>query len=115
MYSKLALAFGIMHGLSANVSPSAIQISQPGWDKLFITFTPADSGKPTAKTTKANVKSGACKWGDPIYETTRLLQDIKTKQYDDKFYKLVVAMVGLIGLIRSLHVLNGIIDNICFV
>ena len=95
------LAFGIMHGFNANISPSVIQIPQPGWDKLFISFIPADSGKPTAKTTKANVRSGACKWGDPIYETTRLLQDIKTKQYDDKFYKLVVAMVGIIGSICS--------------
>ncbi|XP_024027678.1 COP1-interactive protein 1 [Morus notabilis] len=70
----------------------ATHIPQPGWDKLFISFIPADSGKATAKTTKANVRSGACKWADPIYETTRLLQDIKTKQYDEKFYKLVVAM-----------------------
>jgi hypothetical protein len=39
------------------------------------------------------VRNGTCKWADPIYETTRLLQDIKTKQYDEKLYKLVVAMV----------------------
>lgn len=77
------------------ISPSVIQIPQPGWDKLFISFIPADSGKATSKTTKANVRSGACKWADPIYETTRLLQDIKTKQYDEKFYKLVVAMVSI--------------------
>ncbi|XP_030485454.2 uncharacterized protein LOC115702132 [Cannabis sativa] len=70
----------------------ATHIPQTGWDKLFISFIPADSAKATAKTTKANVRSGTCKWGDPIYETTRLLHDIKTKQYDDKFYKLVVAM-----------------------
>ncbi|KAL5559206.1 hypothetical protein UlMin_035417 [Ulmus minor] len=70
----------------------ATHIPQTGWDKLFISFIPADSGKATAKTTKANVRSGTCKWADPIYESTRLLQDIKTKQYDEKFYKLVVAM-----------------------
>ncbi|XP_062098940.1 COP1-interactive protein 1 isoform X2 [Humulus lupulus] len=70
----------------------ATHIPQTGWDKLFISFIPADSAKATAKTTKANVRSGTCKWGDPIYETTRLLHDIKTKQYDDKFYKLLVAM-----------------------
>ncbi|KAF7829900.1 restin-like protein [Senna tora] len=62
------------------------------WDKLFISFIPSDSGKATAKTTKANVRNGACKWADPIYETTRLLQDIKTRQYDEKLYKLVVGM-----------------------
>ncbi|KAK3230802.1 hypothetical protein Dsin_002683 [Dipteronia sinensis] len=70
----------------------ATHIPQSGWDKLFISFIPADSGKATAKTTKANVRNGTCKWGDPIYETTRLLQDVKTKQYDEKLYKLVVAM-----------------------
>lgn len=70
----------------------ATHIPQTGWDKLFICFIPADSGKATAKTTKSNVRNGTCKWADPIYETTRLLQDIKTKQYDEKLYKLVVAM-----------------------
>ncbi|KAI8015949.1 hypothetical protein LOK49_LG05G02907 [Camellia lanceoleosa] len=70
----------------------ATHVPQAGWDKLFISFIPADSGKATAKTTKANVRNGACKWGDPIYETTRLLQDSKSKQYDVKLYKFVVAM-----------------------
>ncbi|KAI4337739.1 hypothetical protein L6164_016117 [Bauhinia variegata] len=70
----------------------ATHIPQSGWDKLFISFIPADSGKATAKTTKANVRNGSCKWADPIYETTRLLQDIKTRQYDEKHYKLVVGM-----------------------
>ncbi|CAH9128270.1 unnamed protein product [Cuscuta epithymum] len=70
----------------------ATHIPQTGWDKLFVSFIPADSGKTTAKTTKANVRNGTCKWADPIYETTRLLQDVKTKEYDEKLYKLVVAM-----------------------
>ncbi|XP_028107604.1 rootletin-like isoform X1 [Camellia sinensis] len=70
----------------------ATHVPQAGWDKLFISFVPADSGKATAKTTKTNVRNGTCKWGDPIYETTRLLQDSKSKQYDEKLYKFVVAM-----------------------
>uniref|UniRef100_A0A2P2LUH4 Golgin subfamily B member 1-like n=1 Tax=Rhizophora mucronata TaxID=61149 RepID=A0A2P2LUH4_RHIMU len=70
----------------------ATHIPQSGWDKLFVSFIPADSGKPTAKTTKANVRNGTCKWADPIYETTRLLQDIRTKKYDEKVYKLFIAM-----------------------
>ncbi|KAK6792398.1 hypothetical protein RDI58_011479 [Solanum bulbocastanum] len=71
---------------------NATHIPQTGWDKLFISFSPADSGKTIAKTTKANVRNGTCKWADPIYETTRLLQDVKTKQFDEKLYKLVVSM-----------------------
>ncbi|XP_028757470.1 coiled-coil domain-containing protein 18 isoform X2 [Neltuma alba] len=70
----------------------ATHIPQSGWDKLFISFIPSDSGKAIAKTTKANVRNGTCKWADPIYETTRLLQDLKSRQYDDKLYKLVVGM-----------------------
>ncbi|XP_031394094.1 COP1-interactive protein 1 [Punica granatum] len=70
----------------------ATHIPQSGWDKLFITFIPADSGKATAKTTKANVRNGICKWADPIYETTRLFQDLRTKHFDEKLYKFVVSM-----------------------
>ncbi|XVF64707.1 hypothetical protein PTKIN_Ptkin09bG0189000 [Pterospermum kingtungense] len=70
----------------------ATHIPPSGWDKLYVSFIPADSGKATAKTTKANVRNGTCKWADPIYETTRLLQDTKSKQFDEKLYKLVVAM-----------------------
>lgn len=57
-----------------------------------MSFISADTGKVTAKTNKANVRNGSCKWPDPIYEATRLLQDPRTKTYDDKLYKLVVAM-----------------------
>ncbi|KAH9604982.1 hypothetical protein KSS87_014921 [Heliosperma pusillum] len=71
---------------------NATHIPQTGWNNLFISFIPCDSGKASAKTNKANVRNGTCKWADPIYETTRLLQDSKTKQYEEKLYKLVVAM-----------------------
>ncbi|XP_072977903.1 uncharacterized protein [Typha angustifolia] len=71
----------------------ATHIPQTGWDKLFVSFIPADTGKSIInKTNKANVRNGSCKWSDPIYETTRLLQDTRTKKYDEKIYKLVVAM-----------------------
>ncbi|XP_022894505.1 putative leucine-rich repeat-containing protein DDB_G0290503 isoform X1 [Olea europaea var. sylvestris] len=70
----------------------ATDVPQSGWDKLFISLISADSGKATAKTTKTSVRSGTCKWADPIYETTNLLQNSKSKQYDEKLCKLVVAM-----------------------
>ncbi|XP_024969082.1 WEB family protein At4g27595, chloroplastic [Cynara cardunculus var. scolymus] len=70
----------------------ATHIPQSGWEKLFISFIPTETGKTTAKTSKANVRNGSCKWADPIYETTRLLLDSKSKQYDDKLYRLVVGM-----------------------
>ncbi|PIA48008.1 hypothetical protein AQUCO_01400535v1 [Aquilegia coerulea] len=70
----------------------ATNIPQTGWDKLFVSFIAADSGKLTAKTGKSNVRNGTCKWADPIYETTRLLRDTNSKQFDDKFYKIIVGM-----------------------
>ncbi|KAL2894355.1 Ninein-like protein [Bienertia sinuspersici] len=70
----------------------ATHIPQTGWNNLFISLVPGDSGKASAKTNKANVRNGSCKWSDPIYETTRLLQDTKTKQHEEKIYKLLVAM-----------------------
>ncbi|XP_062200347.1 uncharacterized protein LOC133903025 isoform X2 [Phragmites australis] len=70
----------------------ATNIPSTGWDKLSLSFISADTGKVTAKTNKSNVRNGSCKWPDPIYEATRLLQDPRTKTYDDKLYKLVVAM-----------------------
>lgn len=73
---------------------SMYQIPQSGWDKLFICLIPIESGKIIAKTSKANVRNGACKWADPIYETTRLLQDARNKRYDDKLYNLIVGMVS---------------------
>lgn len=85
------------------LSLSMLQIPQTGWDKLFVSFIPTDSGKATAKTTKANVRNGTCKWADPIYETTRLLQDAKNKQFDEKLYKLVVAMVMHLIFILDLN------------
>ncbi|XP_076958962.1 uncharacterized protein LOC143634879 [Bidens hawaiensis] len=70
----------------------ATNIPQGGWDKLFVCFIPTESGKIIAKTSKANVRNGTCKWADPIYETTRLLVDSRNKRYDDKLYNLIVGM-----------------------
>lgn len=70
----------------------ATQVPQPGWDKLFVSLIPVETGKATAKTTKVSVRNGSCKWSDPIYETTRLLQDAKTRKFDEKLFKLVVSM-----------------------
>ncbi|KAF5199742.1 Myosin heavy chain-related protein [Thalictrum thalictroides] len=74
----------------------ATNIPQTGWDKLFVSFIAADSGKLTAKTGKSNVRNGTCKWADPIYETTRLLRDTNSKQFDDKLYKIIVGMVFIL-------------------
>ncbi|KAH9295197.1 hypothetical protein KI387_038785, partial [Taxus chinensis] len=69
----------------------ATQVPQPGWEKLFVSIIPVETGKATAKTTKVSVRNGSCKWSDPIYETTRLLQDMKTRKFDEKLYKLAVS------------------------
>nr|XP_043636245.1 golgin subfamily B member 1-like [Erigeron canadensis] len=70
----------------------ATNIPSSGWEKLFVCFIPVESGKIIAKTSKANVRNGTCKWADPIYETTRLFIDSRNKRYDDKLYNLIVGM-----------------------
>ncbi|MFS7976774.1 putative NT-type C2 domain-containing protein [Helianthus anomalus] len=82
----------------------ATNIPQHRWEKLFISLIPTETEKATAKTSKANVRYGSCKWADPIYETTRLLLDSKTKQYDDKLYKLVVGMVSFFLYIEKITI-----------
>jgi hypothetical protein len=94
-----------------------LQIPSTGWDKLFLSFISAHTGKVTAKTNKANVRNGSCKWPDPIYEATQLLQDSRTKTYDDKLYKLVVAMVCskiCVNVVLCLSVSpNGLVKSRC--
>ncbi|KAK9748677.1 hypothetical protein RND81_02G072900 [Saponaria officinalis] len=70
----------------------ATHIPQTGWNNLFVSVIPSDSSKATAKTNKANVRNRSCVWADPIYETTRLIQDPKTNHFEEKIYKLFVAM-----------------------
>lgn len=60
---------------------------------MYISFISEETGNITAKTTKADVRNGGCKWLDPIYETTTLFLDTRMNKYNDKLFKIVVAMV----------------------
>ncbi|GLU16312.1 hypothetical protein SLE2022_327510 [Rubroshorea leprosula] len=70
----------------------AIQIPQTGCDELFISFIPADFRKASTKTTKANVRNGTCKGEIQSMRLQDFSKTLKPKHYDEKLYKLVVAM-----------------------
>ncbi|KAL3687925.1 hypothetical protein R1sor_014234 [Riccia sorocarpa] len=69
----------------------ATRIPSPGWDKLVVSVIPSDTAKVNYKTTRAVTKNGTCNWSDNVIETTKLLRDTKTKEYEEKLYKFVVS------------------------
>lgn len=69
-----------------------------GWEKLVISVIPYETGRPVAKTSRAVVKNGTCQWPDIIIESTRLLYDTKTKEYEEKKYKFIVSSVSIVEL-----------------
>lgn len=72
-----------------------------GWDKLVVSLVSAETGRITGKTSRGHVRNGTCQWPDPVIESTRLMQDPSTGEYDEKLYKLLVQMgslrVGILG------------------
>ncbi|GFP94670.1 hypothetical protein PHJA_001611400 [Phtheirospermum japonicum] len=55
----------------------ATHVPQSGWDKLFISFIPADSGKASAKTTKANGSSRASTLGEATINLVDYIDALK--------------------------------------
>ncbi|KAL2629772.1 hypothetical protein R1flu_014458 [Riccia fluitans] len=69
----------------------ATRVPSSGWDKLVVSVIPLETGKVSYKTTRAVTKNGACNWPDNYIETTKLLRDTKTKEYEEKLYKFIVS------------------------
>lgn len=59
----------------------------------MVSIVPLETGRVSLKTPRVSVKSGICHWPDPVVESTKLLQDTKTKEYDEKLYKIIVSTV----------------------
>lgn len=64
-----------------------------GWDKLFVSIVSVETGKPMAKSSKAAVRNGNCQWTETLSESIWISQDDSSKEMEDCFFKLVVAMV----------------------
>ncbi|KAH9317422.1 hypothetical protein KI387_019191, partial [Taxus chinensis] len=72
-----------------------------GWDKLAVSVISVETGKAIARTNKAVVDSGNCKWLEDVSESVRFLQDDNSRELEEKLYKFVVSMgsarLGILG------------------
>ncbi|MQL98441.1 hypothetical protein Taro_031156 [Colocasia esculenta] len=72
----------------------ATQIPQGKWDTLMVSLIPVDVGKATARSEKASVCNGSCRWEKPIYETVRFVREPKTGTINEKIYQIRVSGTG---------------------
>ncbi|AAF34852.1 hypothetical protein; 26634-22760 [Arabidopsis thaliana] len=72
----------------------ATQASQFNTEGLILSLVPGDIGKPTARSEKAIVNDGHCRWEIPVYETVKFLKDVKTGKVNQRIYHLIVSTTG---------------------
>ncbi|GFZ11149.1 hypothetical protein Acr_22g0005470 [Actinidia rufa] len=63
-----------------------------GWDKLYVSLLSSETGKTISKSGKASVRNGNCKWTETLSETIWISKDEASKEIQQYFFKLVVAM-----------------------
>lgn len=64
-----------------------------GWEALMVSVVPLQVGKPTAKTEKASVHDGICRWEKPIYEIVKFVKEPKTGKINEKVYQFLLSTV----------------------
>ncbi|ESQ29037.1 hypothetical protein EUTSA_v10023231mg [Eutrema salsugineum] len=72
----------------------ATQASEFNTEGLTLSLVPGDVGKPTARSEKAVVSDGQCRWEIPVYETVKFLKDAKTDKVNQRIYHLIVSTTG---------------------
>ncbi|CAH8391162.1 unnamed protein product [Eruca vesicaria subsp. sativa] len=72
----------------------ATQAAEFNTEGLILSLVPGDVGKPTARSEKAVVKDGQCRWEIPVYETVKFLKDAKTGKVNQRIYHLIVSTTG---------------------
>ncbi|KAJ0265560.1 Myosin heavy chain-related protein [Hirschfeldia incana] len=72
----------------------ATQVSELNAEGLILSIVPGDVGKPTARSEKAVVRDGQCRWEIPVYETVKFLKDGKTGKVNQRIYHLIVSTTG---------------------
>ena len=65
-----------------------LQVPELGWESMTVVVTPQDVGRPTARTERAEVADGACRWPAPIFEATKLPSGKAAA--GDKIYQFLV-------------------------
>ncbi|OVA17925.1 EEIG1/EHBP1 N-terminal domain [Macleaya cordata] len=70
---------------------NALQVPK-GWDKLIMSMVSVETGKTTAKSSKALVRNGKCQWTETLSESIWVSQDETSKELEQSLLKLVVSM-----------------------
>ncbi|KAL6905175.1 hypothetical protein ACP4OV_002776 [Aristida adscensionis] len=74
----------------------ATQVPQQGWEAMMVVVTPQDAGRPTARSERAEVADGECRWAAPIFEATKLPSG-KDKIYQFLVYETGSSKAALLG------------------
>ncbi|XAR71721.1 hypothetical protein NMG60_11018120 [Bertholletia excelsa] len=69
----------------------ATQLPQLKAKGLTLSLVPEDVGKPTVRLEKAAITDGTCFWENPVYEAVKIIKDLKTGTFNEKFYYFVVS------------------------
>ncbi|XP_057952440.1 uncharacterized protein LOC131146703 isoform X2 [Malania oleifera] len=69
----------------------ATQVPESGRTTLMMSLVPEDVGKPTVRLQKAAVQNGTCSWENPVYETVKLIKELKTGRIQKKIYHFIIS------------------------
>ncbi|TXG49400.1 hypothetical protein EZV62_025275 [Acer yangbiense] len=67
----------------------ALQVAK-GWDKLYVSIASVDTGKTIAKSGKASVRNGNCRWMESFSESIGIPHDDGSKEIKECLIKLTV-------------------------
>ncbi|KAM2281657.1 hypothetical protein ACFX1S_042225 [Malus domestica] len=69
----------------------ATQVPKLKKPALMLSLVPDDVGKATVKLGKAAVQDGTCIWENPVFESVKLIEDVKTGKLKEKIYHFIVS------------------------
>ncbi|XP_042036484.1 flagellar attachment zone protein 1-like [Salvia splendens] len=69
----------------------ATQVPQLKSKSLIVSLVPVDVGKPTVRLSKSPIVEGTCTWENPVYETVKLIKEVKSGRIREKFYYVIVS------------------------
>ena len=70
------------------------QVPQLKSKSLIVSLVPVDVGKPTVRLSKSPIVEGTCTWENPVYETVKLIKEVKSGRIREKFYYVIVSTVS---------------------
>ncbi|XP_039044606.1 golgin subfamily B member 1-like isoform X4 [Hibiscus syriacus] len=67
----------------------ATQVPKLKKSGVTIALVPEDLGKPTLRLEKVAAQDGSCLWENPVYETVKMIREMKTGKLSEKIYHFV--------------------------